>query len=318
MRVALIERFGAPDVVKIVERPIPALEPRRVLIRVRAIGLNPVDAICRSGAASWIAPPFVTGFDAAGEIVAVGEGAEGAQGERVYVALSSGTAAEFILVDADDVRRLPAELSFDEGAGLGIPYLTAWNALFVRGKLVAGNRLLVRGAAGSVGTAAVQFAVAAGMTVVGTAGDTTGRDYLAGLGVAAVVDHSAPDVDDRARNAIGGAGFDAVLEPRSELIPRDAELLAPRGNVLVVGDRTEFVLSAQTLTSRRAGVLGVNVGDYSRGELEEAHAAIARGAAAGGIKPRIAARFPLSEIAAAHAALGRPGLNGKIVVNPAS
>lgn len=175
MRVALIERFGAPEVVRIVERPVPTVEPGRVLVRVRAVGLNPVDAICRSGAASWIAPPFVTGFDAAGEIVAADGGTGRAVGERVYAALSAGTCAEFILVDAIAARPLPPEPSFEEGAALGIPYLTAWNALFVRGRLSVGATLLVRGAGGAVGTAAVQSALSAGIVVVGTAGDEEAR-----------------------------------------------------------------------------------------------------------------------------------------------
>jgi NADPH:quinone reductase len=313
MRAVVVERYGAPEVLEPARRADAVADAGQVLVRLRAAGVNPVDAICRRGEASWMPVPFTPGFDGAG-IVEKADPATGfTPGQPVYVALAGGTYAELIACDATAVHPLPEGVSFAAGAALGIPYATAYGAVFLKAGAVPGETLLVRGASGGVGQAAVQFAVAAGLRVIGTAGSDEGLALLRSLGAVAV-DHRRPDLPDALREALGGEGADVILETKSANVASDIALAAPSGRIAIVGDRDPITFDAAALTARRVSLIGVNVGGFSPAENRHIHAAIAAGIKAGTLKPRIAATFPLAEAAAAHRLLGQPGLNGKIVL----
>lgn len=316
MKTIQVKRFGDPNVLKAVGLPTPEPATSEVLVEVRAIGVNPVDAICRSGAAPWVSPPFVPGFDGAGVVVKAGPDSHWSPGDRVYFTLTASAYAEYVCCAPDHLFTLPESVSFETGAALGIPYFTAYGALFLRAGLKSGQTLFVRGASGAVGSAAVQLAVARGVKVLGTAGSEAGLASLIQSGAAFALDHRKPIIDD-VLAATDGRGVDLILELHSASLSEDLDLLAPHGNALVVGDRSPVCIDPYKLTSRCTGILGFNVsGSLSASDMQTIDSALVAGLANGSLRPNIALRFPLAEAAAAHEALGRSGLNGKIVLIP--
>lgn len=316
MKAIQVNRFGAPDVLQPIDRPNPEPATSEVLVEVRAIGVNPVDAICRSGAAPWVNPPFVPGFDGAGVVVKAGPDSRCSPGERVYFTLTASAYAEYVLCTPDHLFALPESVSFETGAALGIPYFTAYGTLFLRAGLTRSQTLLVRGASGAVGSAAVQWAVARGVKVLGTAGSEAGLASVIRNGAAFAFDHRQPIIDD-VLAATDGRGVDLILELHSASLDEDLDLLAPHGKVLVVGDRSPVCIDPYKLTSRYTSVLGFNVtGSLSASDMQTINTALMAGLADGSLRPNIALRLPLAEATAAHEALGRSGLNGKIVLIP--
>src|SRR6185503_16327451 len=182
MRAIVVREFGPPDVMKQENIPTPAPQPSQVIVRIRAAGVNPVEAYIRAGTYPRKPNlPYTPGADGAGEVDTVGSDVKDFRhGDRVYVAgdnlavAGSGSYAEYALCNPTMLHRLPAKVTFAQGAALGVPYGTAYRALFHRAQARAGETVLVHGATGGVGIAAVQLARAHGMTVIGTGGTERG------------------------------------------------------------------------------------------------------------------------------------------------
>src|SRR6266852_4985427 len=199
VRAILVRQFGGPEVLRLEELPDPKPGPSEVLVRVRAAGVNPVDAYIRTG--TYVrkpALPYVPGSDGAGEIESVGMDIQDfAPGDRVYIGgfgnkpAGAGTYAERAVCLPSQVHRLPARASFAQGAALGVPYTTAYRALFHRAAARPAETVLVHGATGGVGVAAVQIALAHGMTVVGTGGTDAGLQMVREQGADVVANHRA-------------------------------------------------------------------------------------------------------------------------------
>src|SRR6185369_8282775 len=185
MKAIVVREFGEPEVMKLEEVPTPEPSGTQVLVRVKAAGVNPVDTYLRTGIHAH-APklPYTPGKDAAGTVEAVGDGVTRYKpGDRVYTANSlSGTYAEFALCDERQVGHLPDNVSFEQGAGIWTPYATAFRALFQKGEGKAGETVLVHGASGGVGVAAVQWAKNASLVVIGTASSEEGKKLVAEQG----------------------------------------------------------------------------------------------------------------------------------------
>src|SRR4051812_6513293 len=182
MRAIVVRAFGGPEVMQIEEVASPSPGAGQVLIRVKAIGVNPVDTYIRSGTyARKPNLPYTPGTDAGGVVEAVGSNVKRLKpGDRVYTNGSmTGVCAELALCEESRVHHLPEKVSFAQGAALGVPYGTAYRAVFQRGRAKPGESILVHGATGGVGTAAIQFARAAGLTVIGTGGSEKGRKLVA-------------------------------------------------------------------------------------------------------------------------------------------
>src|SRR5436190_13730274 len=181
MKAIRVSDFGGPDVLKLQNVADPKPNSGQVLIRVKAAGVNPVDTYIRSGAyARKPNLPYTPGTDAAGIVEAAGPGVKQFKpGDRVYTnATITGACAELALCGESRVHPLPAKISFAQGAALGVPYSTAYRALFQRGAARPGEVLLVHGASGGVGIACVQFARALGMTIIGTSVRCNGRGLV--------------------------------------------------------------------------------------------------------------------------------------------
>ena len=181
MKAIRVAETGGPEVLKLQDVPDPVPGPGQVVVRIKSAGVNPVETYVRAGWYPIKAPmPYTPGKDGAGTIESVGAGVSRVKvGDRVYTAGSiSGTYAELALARQEDVYPLPDKVSFAQGAGVNIPYGTAYRALFIRGHARAGETLLIHGASGGVGTAAVQLARRAGLTVFGTGGSEKGRQLV--------------------------------------------------------------------------------------------------------------------------------------------
>ena len=172
MKAIRVHQFGDPEVMHLEELPDPRPGPGQVVVRVKAVGVNPVDTYIRTGTYTQPPLPYTPGLDAAGIVESAGEGVKQVRpGDRVYLAGSlSGTYAERALCETSHVQPLPQAVSFSQGAGVSVPYATAYRALFHRAKAVPGEVVLIHGASGGVGLAALQIARAAGLTVIGTTG----------------------------------------------------------------------------------------------------------------------------------------------------
>jgi NADPH2:quinone reductase len=215
------------------------------------------------------------------------------------------------------VHPLPATLDFAAGAAIGVPYATAYRALFQRGGAQQGQLVLVRGASGGVGLATVQLAVAANLTVHGTAGSPAGRELVAAQGASRVVDHGAPGHTDELREATGGRGYDLIVELAAHAgLGDDLDLLAPHGRVIVVGSRGPVEIMPRDLMAREADIRGLLLWAAPAGEVAAAHEALRGGLADGRLRPVVGRELPLAEAAEAHRAVIAGPAAGKIVLMP--
>ena len=320
MKAIRVHEIGAPQVMRLEE--VPDLRPGRgeVLVRIEAAGVNPVDTYIRAGAYPVKKSfPYTPGLDAAGVIEAVGDDVGHRHGgERVYVAGSlSGTYAELALCREEQVHPLPDKISFAQGAALGVPYGTAWYGLFVRGGAQPGEFVLIHGASGGVGTAALQLARAIGMQVIGTAGSDRGRQLALAQGAHQVLDHHAPDYLARIPELTCGHGVDVVLEMLANVnLGQDLRILATGGRVVVVGSRGTAEIDPREAMGRNGSILGLTLFNATPEQLRAVHAALGAGMENGIVRPVIGRDFPLAKAAAAHEAIMTPGAYGKIVLLP--
>jgi NADPH2:quinone reductase len=325
MKAIRVGQFGGPEVLKLEE--VPDLKPGagQVVVRMRAIGVNPVEAYMRGGTyPRKPSLPYTPGADGAGTIESVGPSTEGGAtprfkvGDRVYIAGSlSGSYAEQSLCDARLVFPLPAHVSFAQGAAMNIPYSTAFRALFHKAQARGGETVLIHGASGAVGSAAVQLARAAGLHVVGTAGSDRGRKLVLDEGAREVVDHKAPGHFDEALALTGGRGFDVIIEMLANVnLGRDLPILAPRGRVIVVGNRGNAEIDARHTMTRDAAIVGMSMWNASTEEVISIHSALVAGLENKTLRPVINREIPLAEAARAHVAVMDGGAYGKIVLIP--
>jgi NADPH2:quinone reductase len=315
-----VHQFGGPEVLAVHDIPTPKPGPGEVLVRVRAAGVNPYDTYMRNGTyAIKPALPYTPGSDAAGTIEGVGPGITRVKpGDRVYTATTiSGAYAEYALALDSQVHHLPGEASFAQGAGLWVPYGTAFTALHHHAVARAGETVLIHGASGGVGVAAVQFARAQGLVVLGTAGTERGLDLVRQQGAHHVFDHSKGGYVEEILSATGGKGVDVVLEMLANVnLASDLKLLAPHGRVIVIGNRGEISINPRELMARRATVRGFTLWAATAAESAEIHAAVAAGLKNGTLRPIVGKELPLEEAPRAHREVMSSGAYGKIVLVP--
>jgi NADPH2:quinone reductase len=320
MKAIRVREFGGPEVLQLQE--IADLKPSagQVVVRIRAAGVNPVDTYIRSGNyARKPSLPYTPGTDGAGTVESAGPGAARfAVGDRVYLAGSlSGTYAEQALCEERLVYPLPANASFAQGAAMHVPYATAYRALFHRAEARGGETVLIHGASGGVGIAAVQLARAAGLRVTGTVGSDRGRKLVAAEGAHHILDHKSPGHFDEALALTGGRGYDVILEMLANVnLGRDLSILAPGGRVVVIGCRGSVEINPRDAMSRDASILAMSLWNASPEDLTSIHSALVAGLENKTLRPVIGREIPLSEAARAHAAVMEPGAYGKIVLIP--
>jgi NADPH2:quinone reductase len=322
MKAIRVSRFGDPSVLELHDVPDPSPVPGlQSLVRIHAAGVNPVEAYVRSGKYARLpALPYTPGSDGAG-VIEQSDLPGFPVGARVYITASvTGAYAEKALCTADQLHPLPAHVSFEQGAALGIPYGTATWALFNRGLARPGEILLVHGASGGVGIAALQLARAAGLRVFGTAGTPEGLELVLRNGAEAAFNHRDPGYLDQIKAAAAsgrdGGGIDIILEMlANQNLGNDLTLLGPRGRVVVVGSRGPVEIDPRNLMGREADIRGITLFGATPRERAAIYERITAGLEDRSLNPIIGKAFPLDDAARAHEQIMASGAHGKIVLS---
>src|SRR5262245_47126953 len=302
-----VKEFGGPEVLQLEE--VPPLLPGagEVLVRIHAAGVNPVETYIRAGTYARLPNlPYTPGNGAAGVVEQVGADlGEFKAGDRVYTAGSlSGAYAEFALCKKEQVHPLPANVSFTQGAAIGTPYATAYRGLLQRGDARPGETVLVHGASGGVGTAAVQLARAHGLRVFGTAGSEEGLRLVREQGAHEAFDHRASDRFEQIMNATGGHGVDVIVEMLANVnLGKDLTILAKGGRVVIIGSRGPVEINPRDTMQRDADVRGMILPNTPRAQMASIHADLVAGLENGSLRPVIGKEFLLVNAAEAHRAV---------------
>ncbi|PYN55164.1 MAG: NADPH:quinone reductase [Candidatus Rokuibacteriota bacterium] len=320
MKAIRVSEYGGPSVLKLEEVSALKPGPTQVLVRNHAVGVNPVDTYLRSNTDNRGPKlPYTPGSDSAGVVEAVGESVKGVKaGDRVYVGGTvSGAYAEQTLCERTQVHALPGNASFAQGAAVSVPYATAFHALFHRAHGESGESVLVHGASGGVGIAAVQLARARGLTVIGTAGTDKGRRTVLEQGAHYVLDHNAPSYLAEVVKLTNGQGVDVILEMLANVnLQKDFGALAMRGRIAVIGNRGNIEINPRLAMNKNAAILGVALFHASPAQLVGIHGALVEGLRNGSLRPVIHEELPLAQASKAHEAVMQNGHVGKIVLVP--
>ncbi len=320
MEAIRINEFGDPGVMKLESGADFQVGGGQILVDIRAAGVNPVDTYIRAGTYAMKPDlPYTPGMDGAGTVAAVGDDtAHVSVGDRVYLAGTlTGSYASQALCSASQVYPLPDNVSYTQGAGIYIPYATAWRGLFQRAESRAGETVLVHGASGGVGIAAVQLARAAGMTVIGTAGSERGEELVAEQGAHHVVNHHDADYTEQIMDLTGGLGVEVILEMLANVnLDKDLNMLAYGGRVVVIGNRGTIEINPRDAMARDASILGMVLLLAAPEDLAAIHAGLYAGLENGTLNPVVGTEFPLADAARAHVAVMEAGAYGKIVLIP--
>lgn len=319
MKAIRVHEAGGPEVMHLEEVPDPEPRAGEVVVELKAVGVNPVDTYIRAATVYKPTYPYTPGSDGAGIVAKVGQGVTRvSQGQRVYVAGSlSGTYAQRALCKETQVHRLGELVSFAQGAGVNVPYATAYRALFQRANSKPGEVVLVHGATGGVGIAAVQLARAAGMTVVGTGGSEKGRALVLEQGAQLVLDHHREGYLDQLRDFTSGRGADVILEMLANVnLGKDFTVLARNGRVVVIGSRGTVEVNPRDLMGCDGVVLGMTLNKTPEEEIFPIHYALVEGLANGVLRPIVGMELALSEAAKAHEEVLKSAHYGKIVLIP--
>jgi NADPH2:quinone reductase len=322
MKAIVVHQFGGPEVLSLQELPDPVAGPGQVLIESKAAGVNPVDAYIRAGQYARLpALPYIPGWDGAGVVRAVGAGVTDFQaGDRVYFSgttagRSAGAYATLVTCAAHQVHALPERLSFAQGAAIGVPYATAHRALFGRAQARAGDLVMIHGASGSVGLAALQLARAHGCTVIGTAGSDAGLALIKSQGANHAVRHGTPDTVKEIQATAGGRGVDVIIEMLANVnLDTDLGLLAVSGRVVVVGNRGRVEIDARQTMAKESAILGMTLWYLSDQQLSELQDQMRAGFASGALTPVVGSELTMKDAAAAHEKVFGGGTTGKIVL----
>ncbi len=307
MRAALVAELGGIDRVQLAERPDPVPAAGQVLVRVDGAGAGPWDVGFVSGGFPGLALPFIPGQEIAGVVEAADADAGIQPGDRVYGSLfpAGGGFAELALASAGRVAPMPGRVSFAEAAGLVIGAGTAFEGLVDRGRLQAGETVLITAAAGGVGSAAVQIAVAMGARALGAA-SARNHDYLRSLGASEVFDYHAADWAQQVRAAAGG-GVDLLLDGAGGQT-RDQAISAVRDS-----GRAMFIVLQGVPAQLERGITGEAFAAHvSRQRLEQ----LAGLVEAGKLRPQVEAVLPLDRAREALARVAGGHTPGKIVLQP--
>ncbi|MEM9442498.1 MAG: NADPH:quinone reductase [Pseudomonadota bacterium] len=324
MKAIRAHAFGGPEVLQLDEVDDPKPGEGEVVIDVRAAGVNPADTYMRGGAYAIVPDlPYTPGGDAAGVISSIGDGVTKFKvGDRVFAGVAVGFRmqdcyAEKVLRAVDDVLVLPDAVGFAEGAALGVPYATAHYGLFARGGAKAEETVFIHGASGAVGTAAIQLAKRAGLTVIGSGGSERGRKLILDEGADHAVDHTAEGYIDQVKALNGGNGPEIILEMLANVnLASDLDLAARYGRIIVIGNRGEITINPRMTMMKELDIRGLALFNGSREQMEEIMRDLLAGLADGSLRPVVGREMPLAEAAKSHEAVLEPGAFGKIVLVP--
>ena len=324
MKAVRIHEYGGPEALVYEDIATPSAGPGQVLVRIKAAAVNPVDVAVRSNAfPTPRRPPKTLGSDGAGVVEAVGADVDGvAPGDEVFFTGlgigSEGSYAEYALIAAVQAVRKPANVSFEQAAALGLAFSTAWYGLVRRAALAAGETVLVQGAAGGVGSAAVQLAHVRGARVLATVGGPADAERVRELGADATIDRKAVDVTAEVKRLTDGKGVDVIVElVLSANLAADFGMIAKGGRIVGIGGGPQPTVTIPTgpAIAVDAAVLFASSSNAGRAGVAEILTEVAHLVEQGAVRPVIGAVVPLSQAREAHELLAAHHF-GKIVLVP--
>ena len=324
MKAVRIHEFGGPEVLRYEDVETPAPGPGQVLVRIRAAAVNQVDvAVRRNSFPTPKQPPKTLGSDGAGVVETVGSDVEGvAPGDEVFFTGlgigSEGSYAEYALIAPVQAVRKPAGSSFEEAAALGLVFATAWYGLVRRAALAAGETVLVQGAGGGVGSAAVQLAHARGARVLATVDSAADGERVRALGADETIDRSALDVTAEVARLTGGKGVEVIVELiLSANLAADLGMIAKAGRIVGIGGGPEPTVTLPTgpAIAVDASLLFASSSNAGRAGTAEILTEVARLVDHGKLRPVVGHVLPLAQAREAHELLAGHHF-GKIVLVP--
>jgi NADPH2:quinone reductase len=324
MRAIVVDRFMEPADLKVGEAPEPRLAPGTLQVAVKAAGCNFFDILMCRGTYQVKPPfPFVPGAEVAGDVLAVGEGVTGfSVGDRVLASSGLGGFAERAVVPARGAYVMPAGMSYAEGASFPIVYPTGYAGLVHRGRLAAGETLLVHAAAGGVGIAAVQIGKALGARVLATAGGADKCEVALRAGADLAIDYLADDFVARVKEATNGKGADVIYDSvGGDTFEKSLKCIAWNGRLVVIGFAGGKIpsVAANRILLKNIEVTGLHWGAYAQNQpasIAEVFRALFALYDAGKIRPLVFREYALDEASAALVALGSRKTWGKVVLAP--
>jgi NADPH2:quinone reductase len=321
MRVISGDTLGPPADYAIVERPLPTPGADEILVRIHAISFGYADALLAAGGYQVTPPlPFVPGTEASGIVVSVGAGVSGRKaGDQVVVSRFGGCLADHVLAQASEVAPMPQGMSFEQASSYRSNYATALHALKDRAQLAPGETLLVLGAAGGVGSAAVQIGKRMGARVIAGASSAAKRAFAVTLGADQVLDYSAEDWRGPLKVLTGGRGVDVVFDPVGGALFEPAfRSLAWRGRHIVIGFAGGPIprLPANLPLLKGAALLGADIRQFYLHEAQKAQANDAQIAlwCADGLHPPVGTLFDFADYRAAMDSASKGTSLGKVVI----
>ena len=324
MKALLCKAFGPIDTLAVEDLPAPEPKAGEVLIRVRAAGVNFPDALIVQGLYQFKPPfPFAPGSEAAGEVIAVGPGVTRVRpGQRVAAITYWGAFAEQIVVPEAHVLVMPDEMPFDQAGAMLLTYGTCWHGLVDRANLKAGESVLVLGAAGGIGVAAIEVAKALGARVIAAASSAEKLAVAREHGADDLIDYSKEDLRARLKDLVGANGVDVIVDPVGGSYAEPAlRSIAWRGRFLVIGfaagDIPRIPLNLALL--KGCSIVGVFYGEFLKREPAAAQAdaqAMFDAFCAGKLRPHVSAHYPLADGVKAILDVANRKALGKIVVQP--
>lgn len=317
--------FGKIENLKLEEIPIPEPGPGEALVKLEFAALNPADKFLVMGQYPRPGkPPFAVGRDGCGTVERAAPGGRFKEGDRVILLRSEvgvqreGTLAQYVAVPEESLAPLPEGWTPQEGAAGPLVQLTAWQALVDEGQIAPGKTVLVTGASGGVGTAAVQLAKSLGARVVALSRSPGKRARLLELGADLAYDSNDPNLVKSVQDGLGGGRCDIVVECLAgPFLQKSVHLAGHRGRICVMGLLAGLTseLAIGTFMFKRVHIIGIAVGDYTPAEAQCAWAGIVAALAKTGQRPVVDRAFPLGEVQEAFKHLSA-GPMGKVVVGP--
>jgi len=321
MKAMRAHQFGGPDQLRLEEAPEPQVQAGQVMIRVRAAGINPADLVRLSGRLGSLPLPYIPGTDVCGEIERLGAGVSNLkQGQRVFGRALTGGYAEKASLAAEEVVPLPANLSFEEGAAIPIPFYTAYHGLHNKAVVKAGETVLVSAGGGGVGVAAIQLARLAGARVITTVGSREKAERVTALGAQVAVNYKEQDFVAETQKFTDQKGVDVIIENvAADNLAKDFLAVAPRGRIVVIGTGTgkagdaSFPVFAALM--KDVTMLGMSL--INAGPAIAEMARILPGLfSEGKIKAVVSKSYPLADAAKALEDLVAAKVFGKLVLTP--
>lgn len=323
MKAIQVTQFGGPEKLAYTEVEDVEVGKKEVCIRLYAAGVNSSDTYTLTGTYAFFIPqlPYTPGLDGAGVVEAIGEEVTSVRvGDRVFVASlirgkSTGTFAQKIVCDETLVHLLPDHVSFEQGATLGIPAMTAYRALFQRACLQPGQIVFIHGASGGVGLQAVQMAKSHGAKVIGTASKPEGKKMVLQAGADVVIDHVTEATIEDVLALTDGNGPDVIIEFLANInLETDLKLIAPFGKIVVIGNRGSIEINPRLAMQKECDILATALWNAPKDEYEESIQGVIEMLKRGELRPIIGTTLPLQQASQGIEQLIKGIGNGKLVL----